>query len=52
MTFLVIEEGEEKGKIEEARLNKKINNLILLQFQASRLLTDFPSAVDECVVPS
>ena len=51
MTFLVIEDGEEKGKIEEARLNKKINNLILLQFQASRLLTDFPSAVDECVVP-
>ena len=51
MTFLVIEGGEEKGKIEEARLNSKINNLILLQFQASRLLTDFPSAVDECVVP-
>jgi hypothetical protein len=29
MTFLVIEDGEEKGKIEEARLNRKINNLIL-----------------------
>ena len=27
------------------------SDLILLQFQASRLLTDIPSAVDECVVP-
>lgn len=29
MTLLVIEDGEEKGNIEEAKLNRKINNLIL-----------------------
>jgi len=51
IAFLVIGEGEEKGRLEEFRRVNELNNLFLLPFQAASMVPYIISVADVCVVP-
>lgn len=50
IVFLVIGEGDEKEKLEEIKIKRKLNNLILLPFPPRLFVSQIISAADVCVV--
>ena len=50
IAFLVIGEGDEKGRLEEIKQIKNLNNLFLLPFQNTAFVPYIISAADVCVV--
>lgn len=51
IAFLIVGEGEEKARLEEMKLTRKLDNLFFLPFQDSAYVPHIISSADACVVP-
>lgn len=51
IVFMIVGEGEEKSRLENIKLTRRLNNLFFLPFQDSGLVPDIISSADVCVVP-
>lgn len=51
IAFLIVGEGEEKTRLEEMKLTRKLDNLFFLPFQDSVFVPHIISSADACVVP-
>lgn len=50
IVFLIIGEGDEKQRLEEIKIKRKLSNLILLPFSPRLFVSQIISAADVCVV--